>query len=120
MAEWDDDVRHDDEQHHGGNGASRPPSARELVEQGKRIEQELASLAEAARHAAEGWESALRERLERNPYATLAIAAGIGYVLGGGLPTSLVRIGFALSGRAVIDHLVAQITPVPRPGSRRR
>ncbi|RKH58595.1 hypothetical protein [Corallococcus aberystwythensis] len=31
----------------------------------------------------------LKGRVERNPYGTLAIAAGVGYVLGGGLFTPL-------------------------------
>jgi ElaB/YqjD/DUF883 family membrane-anchored ribosome-binding protein len=111
MAERNDEAQREDKPHRGGNGAARPPSARELVEQGERIGQELASLASSARHAAEGWEDVLRERIEQQPYAALAIAAGVGYVLGGGVPTGLFRIAIALSGRALIDSLVAQVTP---------
>ncbi len=120
MAERNDEAQGNDEPHPGGNGAARPPSARELVEQGERIGQELVSLASTARHAAEGWEEVLRERIEERPYAALAIAATVGYVLGGGLPTSVLRIAIALSGRALIDSLVSQITPTPgRRGGRR-
>jgi ElaB/YqjD/DUF883 family membrane-anchored ribosome-binding protein len=111
MDERDDEAHEHEHAGHGGNGAARPSSARQLVEQGERVGQELASLAETARHAAEGWEDALRERLERQPYATLAVAAGIGYVLGGGVPTGLLRVLFALSGRALIDHYVSLLAP---------
>lgn len=97
------------EAHHGGNGAAHPPSARELVEQGERIGHEIASLADAARQAAFGWEDVLRERLRERPYATLAVAAAVGYVLGGGLPTGLIRLALALSGRAALDHLLSQL-----------
>lgn len=110
MAERDNDT-HGDEPHPGGNGAARPPSARDLVEQGERIGHELVSLASSARHAAEGWEDVLRARIEARPYAALAIAAGVGYVLGGGLPTGLLRIAMAVGTRALIDSLVAQVTP---------
>lgn len=114
MAERNNEGQHENnEPHPGGNGAAHPPSARDLVEQGERIGQDLASLASTARHAAEGWEEVLRERIEQRPYAALAIAASVGYVLGGGLPTSVFRIAMALAGRALIDSLVSQITPVP-------
>jgi ElaB/YqjD/DUF883 family membrane-anchored ribosome-binding protein len=119
MPERDNEAQGNEESHHGGNGAARPPSARELVEQGERIGQELVSLASTARQAAEGWEQVLRERIEQSPYAALAIAAGVGYVLGGGLPTGLFRIGIALGGRAMIDSLVSQITPTVGRGRRR-
>jgi len=120
MAERNDETQRDEEPHHGGNGAARPPSARDLVEQGERIGQELVSLASTARHAAEGWEEVLRERIEQQPYAALAIAAGVGYVLGGGVPTSLFRVALALSGRALIDSFMAQLTPaMGRRGGRR-
>lgn len=119
MAERDNDAPSAEGPHRGGNGAARPPSARDLVEQGERIGQELASLASTARQAAEGWEDVLRERIEQQPYAALAIAAGVGYVLGGGVPTSLFRLAIAIGGRALIDSLVAQVTPGgPRSGGR--
>jgi hypothetical protein len=41
----------------------------------------------------------VRGRMERSPYSTLAAAAGIGYVLGGGLFTPLTARVFRLASR---------------------
>lgn len=53
----------------------------------------------------------LRGRLERNPYGTLAVALGVGYVLGGGLFTSttarVVRMGMRLAAVPLVkDELL--------------
>jgi hypothetical protein len=53
----------------------------------------------------------LKGRMERNPYAMLAAAAGVGYVLGGGLFTPLtariVRLGVRLAALPFVkDELV--------------
>jgi hypothetical protein len=56
----------------------------------------------------------LRSRVDRHPYGTVAAAVGIGYVLGGGLFTSLtarlVRTGLRLAARlAVIPVLEREL-----------
>ena len=95
--------------HRDGNGAAQPgPSVRELVEESGRVREECIALAGAALHAAHGWQSLLRDRLERQPYATLAVAAGVGYVLGGGLPTALVRVLVGVGGRLAVERLIVQ------------
>jgi len=53
----------------------------------------------------------IKGRVQRNPYATLAIAAGVGYVLGGGLFTGLtariVRLGIKLAAVPLVkDELL--------------
>ncbi|RKG91163.1 hypothetical protein [Corallococcus terminator] len=53
----------------------------------------------------------LKGRVERNPYGTLAIAAGVGYVLGGGLFTPLtariLKLGVRLAALPFVkDELV--------------
>ncbi len=53
----------------------------------------------------------LKGRVERNPYAMLAAAAGVGYVLGGGLFTPLtarvLRLGMRLAALPLVkDELV--------------
>ena len=89
-----------------GNGDT--PSARELIEQGERVREDVVALAGAVRQAARGWRSLLRERLERQPYATLAVAAGVGYVLGGGVPTLLVRSLIGFGGRLALEQAIAR------------
>jgi hypothetical protein len=93
-----------------GNGAARPdPSVRQLVEESGRVREEFIALTGAALHLAEGYKSLLRDQLERQPYATLAVAAGVGYVLGGGLPTALVRVLIGVGGRVAVEHVLGQL-----------
>jgi hypothetical protein len=100
-----------------GNGAAQPgPSVRELVEESEHVREEVVALAGAALHIASGWRSLLSDRLERQPYATLAVAAGVGYVLGGGLPTALVRVLIGVGGRLAVEHVIAQLAN-PHPAA---
>ena len=97
-----------------GNGAAQSgPSVRELVEESGRVREEFIALTGAALHVAHGWQSLLRDRLERQPYATLAVAAGVGYVLGGGLPTALVRVLIGVGGRLAVERVIAQLANPP-------
>lgn len=93
-----------------GNGsAMATPSARELVEQGQKVREDVVALAGAVRQATSGWQALLRDRLERRPYATLAVAAGVGYVLGGGLPTSLLRVMIGVGGRLAVERALTKL-----------
>jgi len=101
-----------------GNGSLPPAkSTRELVQQSERVLDDLRSLAGSARGVARGWQELLAEELERRPYATLAVAAGVGYVLGGGLPTTLIRALIGFGGRLAIERALAQLAV---PASSRR
>jgi len=59
----------------------------------------------------------LRAQLEERPYQTLAVVAGVGFVLGGGLFTrfavrviaSSLRVGVAAAVAPLVDSLVAHI-----------
>jgi len=84
-------------------------SVRDLFEQGERLRADLRALGEAATHLTRGWQSLVRDRIERRPYATLAAAAGVGYVLGGGLPTTLLRVLVGVGGRIAVERFVAGI-----------
>ena len=53
----------------------------------------------------------LREQLEQRPYATLAAASGIGYILGGGLPSRLTGLLFGWGTRVALTMAVQQLTP---------
>src|SRR5262245_47757827 len=92
-----------------GNGsAGGTASARELLAQSQRVRQDVVALAGTVRQVTHGWEALLRQRLQRQPYTTLTLAAGVGYVLGGGLPTGLMRILFGVGGRLAFDQALAR------------
>lgn len=68
------------------NGSSGPihPHFQEIGDSARTLFDESRSLATEAAATLD-----LRGRIERHPYQTLLIAVGVGYVLGGGLFTSL-------------------------------
>jgi len=105
------------------DGAEQRPRIGERVDQ---IGNDAQRLWEDTRAAAEdlGQTVDLRGRLERHPYGTLAVAFGVGYLLGGGLFTPatarVVRLGMKLAAlplvkdellnlaEAVMDDVVGQ------------
>lgn len=74
------------------------------MENGEQIYDDLRAIAGSLRHAADDWQRLLRERLKREPYAVLAIAAGAGYVLGGGLPRGIARAVLTMAVGQAIQH----------------
>lgn len=82
-----------------------------MTEMGRGAERSVQDLAgELAETAVELYERLeLKRQLREHPYRTLAAAAGVGYVLGGGLFTpltgSLVRVGM----RAMLLPMVQQV-----------
>ena len=87
-----------------GNGDREQQFGHELVEQGEQIFDDVRAFAGSLRNAADEWQRLLRHRLERQPYAVLAIAAGAGYVLGGGLPRGLTKALFTMAVGQAIQH----------------
>jgi hypothetical protein len=61
------------------------------VSESYRAKHEAEELTASLRRARVEWEETLRDRFRRHPYATLATAVGVGYVVGGGLVPGLVR-----------------------------
>lgn len=63
----------------------------------------------------------LRGRLERHPYQTLLIAAGVGYVLGGGLFTSLtaslLRTGLRVVALPVVKTQISALAEAALAGA---
>ena len=77
-----------------GNGAAGgtepplqyPPS---IGDRGRQIHQDVATLTADVRGTTADLERYLTDQVRRRPYSTLGVAAGIGYVLGGGLSSRL-------------------------------
>jgi len=51
----------------------------------------------------------LRTHLEDNPYATLVVAAGLGYFLGRGLPAGVTRMVGTLGSRLAMTVLASEL-----------
>lgn len=78
----------------GGNGATHPsegqfPDSRSIGDHGRQIHQDAEALVETLRDATDGAQRYLATQIERQPFTTLGVAAGVGYVLGGGLGSRL-------------------------------
>jgi hypothetical protein len=87
------------ETHGGGNGKSpKTPKVGERIDHIQDTAQQLISEARGAVSDVSAWLD-LKGRVDRHPYGTLAMAAGIGYVLGGGLFTPLTARVVRLAAR---------------------
>lgn len=84
----------------------------DIGQHGRAAASDARALAQDLSGLAFGIEDALERRLTRHPYSTLAIAAGSGYVLGGGVPPWLLRMGLAVGGRAVLTTVVREALAV--------
>jgi len=63
----------------------------------------------------------LRVQTQTRPYASLAGAAAVGYVLGGGIPTPVISLALGLGSRAAVSLLLRElIAPVIQQSSGRR
>ena len=50
----------------------------------------------------------VQDQARTHPLRTLGIAAGVGYVLGGGVPKILVRLGLLFAGRIMTDAIATE------------
>jgi hypothetical protein len=87
------------------NGVGDPwPAAdgRSFGDHRRQINQDAHALAAAVQHATSGVEDYLTERVQSRPYVTLGVAAGVGYVLGGGLGSRLTAVLFRAATRVAL------------------
>jgi hypothetical protein len=88
---------------------SAAPSARQLFDDTARLRHDLTTLGQHTTRAVAGWRRYLRGRFEEQPYATIAVAAGVGCVLGGGLPRPVLRLALAIGGRLAAERVLGQV-----------
>jgi ElaB/YqjD/DUF883 family membrane-anchored ribosome-binding protein len=98
---------------------------------------EAASLTQTADHALQSLsalytavDGAVQEQVQSNPYATLGVAAGVGFVLGGGLASPmgqmLLRVSVRAFGPPLVNALLqnalerAKLAPPPEQSTDRR
>lgn len=103
------------------NGPNGAPSGterqgrRSFGDHGRQIHHDVHALAAAVQEAADDLEGYLTAQVEERPYTTLGVAAGVGFVLGGGLRSRLTavllgtatRLAMALAAR----ELAARVSP---------
>ena len=81
----------------------------------RQIRHDATTLAEEVRRTAASLEVFLGDRMRRRPYTTLSVAAGVGYVLGGGLATrfTVVLLGVAtrLATAVAMREVVGRYQP---------
>jgi hypothetical protein len=70
----------------------QPSRARRLYEQGRDIRRDARLLRRSIKAAAGEVDAFLREQMERRPYVSLATAASVGYIVGGGLTSPLTKL----------------------------
>lgn len=90
-----------------GNGprpASGPDArltASRLMDQGRRVQQSAQAFGNSLEDLLSEAETYVRDNIERRPYATLGAAAGVGFVVGGGVSARLLLTLAMMSTRAL-------------------
>jgi len=114
-ADWEQQDQQGQQEQMGHDGAdqSAEGGVGRVVEQSKRVREDLESLMSSLFEARGDWEAQLRDRLKERPYVGLAAAAGIGYVLGAGISPRLIRTVFGLGSRGAFAVMMRRLaTPL--------
>ena len=103
------------------NGPNGAPSGTErqgqhsLGNHARQIHHDVHALAAAVQDAADDLERYVTEQVEQRPYITLGAAAGVGFVLGGGLRSRLTAVLFGAATRVAMAlaarELAARLSP---------
>jgi hypothetical protein len=84
-------------------------SAERVQREFRRAREDTEAVVEDLRKLSAELGSLLRERLESHPYLTLGASAGIGYVLGGGLPKGSPALAIGLTTRMAASWLLREL-----------
>jgi hypothetical protein len=87
-----------------GNG-----HAQSALSHSRQARAEAEHLAETLRLARGEWEQLLRQQLKERPYAALAVAVGVGYVIGGGLAPRIVHTLASSGSRLALGVLLQRV-----------
>lgn len=91
----------------GGNG--HDTSLGDLQRQARRLTSELSEMGGTMHALVDDCRAIARQQLGRQPYVAIAIAAGLGYVLGGGLPRGVVSRLLLFGGRVALEGAIANL-----------
>jgi len=107
----------------GSAGGGPPQQGRQsLGDHGRHIQHEAEALAAAVCDTADGVQLYVAEQVEHRPLTTLGLAAGIGFVLGGGLSARLTvvvlgtatRLATAVAARALSARILGRDSTAAR------
>lgn len=87
-----------------------PGALRHLEERLVELREEAETLLGTLERTTGEVETELAARMRERPYGVLAAAAAVGYVLGGGLPSRLTRLAFAIGGRIGIEYVWRELS----------
>ena len=95
----------------GGKSQERRESPRQLrlQERGREAYGQAQQLASTLEEAVDEVGQFLREQADRRPYVSVATAAGIGYILGGGVPSRLTGFLFGLGSRFAVEMFLREL-----------
>jgi hypothetical protein len=82
----------------------------ELQQRVQQISDEARALGTSLESTVHDLEATLRAQMERRPYVMLAAAAGVGYVLGGGLPSRVTSLLIGLGSRVLLETAARDLT----------
>ena len=92
------------------NASGHACGVERVVDQGRQVRDEAQQLLTSLQQAAAEVRETLRERLGHHPYTVLGVGFGVGYILGGGLPSRVTRLLFDVGSRVAVAQLVQQFT----------
>ncbi len=90
--------------------------AQRLYDHGRQIQRETRVLTTTVEEAAAEVAEFLREQTQRHPYRRLATAAGVGYVIGGGLASRLTKVMLDIGGRLAIALVARELGQLLQSG----
>jgi hypothetical protein len=100
----------------GGSG-SQPQDARSLGDHCRQIHHDAHALAAAVQGATDDLERYVTEQVHRRPYSTLGVAAGVGFVVGGGLRSRLTAVLFGAATRLAMALAARELAARLSPGA---
>ena len=102
-----------DSENSKGNGASgpqrQPRQPQSLGDHARHIHHDAATLAAEVRGTTADLERYLTDQVQRRPYSTLGVAAGIGYILGGGLRSRLTAVLLSTATRVAMALVAREL-----------
>ncbi len=101
----------------GASSGTEHQGPRSLGAHGRQIYDDVHALAMAVQDATDDLEGYLTEQVEQRPYTTLGVAAGVGFVLGGGLRPRLTAMLFGTAMRLAMALAARELAARWSPGA---